>query len=248
VNERVLAWDGCLNVRDLGGLPTEDGGRTRLGVVIRADTIRQLSVRGWAALVDYGVRTIVDLRFRSELEADPPRDLPVDVVHVSVLPDRDSPHWREIETISAAAPDDAGATSAVYLEFLRRFQRDFARAIEAVAQAPHGGVLVHCLGGKDRTGLVAALLLRVAGVTAAAIADDYALSAANLEPRDGPWISAADDERERARRSRIAASPRKAMLDVLAELDRRHGGAVGYLRDAGVSRSALEAIRARLTR
>src|SRR5919204_1655163 len=79
---RDLVWEGLLNVRDLGGHSTEDGGETRFGSVVRADSVRRLSNDGWAALVDYGVKTIVDLRANEELEADPPAELPVEVLHV----------------------------------------------------------------------------------------------------------------------------------------------------------------------
>ena len=69
---RDLVWDGLLNVRDLGGHPTEDGGETKFDSVVRADSVRQLSEDGWRALVDYGMKTVVDLRTNEELEADPP--------------------------------------------------------------------------------------------------------------------------------------------------------------------------------
>ena len=81
----ALEWEGCLNVRDLGGHPTGDGAVTRHRVVVRADALRQLSDAGWAQLVDYGVARIVDLRFNDEREADPPRELPVEVVHLPLL-------------------------------------------------------------------------------------------------------------------------------------------------------------------
>ena len=76
--ERHLAWEGCANVRDLGGHPTEDGGVTAFGAVVRADSVRRLSEAGWEQLVDYGIERIVDLRFRDELEADPPAAIPVE--------------------------------------------------------------------------------------------------------------------------------------------------------------------------
>src|SRR5262245_29445429 len=82
---RELVWDGCLNVRDLGGHRTVDGSETRYGSVVRADSVRQLTDEGWTAAVDYGVRTVVDLREGGELEADPPGDVPVEVVHVPFL-------------------------------------------------------------------------------------------------------------------------------------------------------------------
>ncbi len=172
-------------------------------------------------------------------------EVPVDVVHVPVLPDPASSHWDEITAISEAAPDGAAGTTAVYLEFLERFPDGFAQAVAAVAGAGEGGVLVHCMAGKDRTGLVSALLLRLTGVPVADVAADYAVSERNLEAYSGPWIAEAPDEHERERRRRIAATPAAAMTAVLAELDRR-GGAAGYLRDAGVSDTELEHVRTRL--
>ncbi len=61
---RELVWDGCVNVRDLGGLPTEDGRVTRFGAVVRADNVRRLSDAGWEALAGYGIRRIIDLRWQ----------------------------------------------------------------------------------------------------------------------------------------------------------------------------------------
>ena len=244
--DRTLTWDGCLNIRDLGGLPTADGGATRFGSIVRADSIRQLSDEGWAALVDYGVRRIVDLRFNSELAADPPQELPVEVVHVPVLPEPDSSHWTEIDAIGDAAPNAATATTDVYLECLERFGAGFAQSIEAVADAPEGGVLIHCLGGKDRTGLLSALLLRLAEVPIAEVAADYALSAERLVTWSTPWIEGAENEEERRRRTRISQTPVPAMIAVLEELERRHGNVNGYLSAAGMEEATAQRIRERL--
>ncbi len=243
--ERDLTWDGCANVRDLGGHPTVDGGVTAFGAVVRADSVRRLSEAGWRQLVDYGIERIVDLRFHDELEADPPATIPVEVVHVPVLPDPASGDWPEIEAVGDAAADNVAATKAVYLEFLRRYARGFGGAVSAVASAPPGGVLVHCMAGKDRTGLVSALLLRIAGVSVDDVAEDYAVSERNLLPLWQAWLESADDEVERRRRLRMAATPAAAMTGVLHELA-RSGGEAEYLRAAGVTPEELEAVRARL--
>lgn len=248
MGDRVLGWAGCLNVRDLGGLSTEDGDETRFRAVVRADSVRKLSDEGWRALVDYGVRTIVDLRFESERAADPPSELPVDVVHVPVLPDRDSHDWTELDALMLGARDEVAGTAALYGEFLSRYGDHVARAVAAVAGAPEGAVVVHCVGGKDRTGLVTALLLRLAGVPVPVVAEDYAVSVRNLEPRDGPWIAEAPDARERERRRRIAASPRDAMLRVLRDVEERYGSARAYLEQAGLDAIAADRGRARLRR
>lgn len=119
--------------------------------------------------------------------------------------------------------------------------------VAAIADATPGGVVVHCHAGKDRTGIVVALLLAVVGVPDAFIADDYALTAANIEPLIVEWLErTTDDETERGRLRNLATPAREAMLDTLAHLRRRHRSAEGYLRAAGVTADQLARLRARL--
>ena len=246
---RDLTWDGCLNVRELGGLPTAGGGETRTGSIVRADSVHQLSEAGWQALVDHGIRTVIDLRGDHEREDDPPAELPVDVVHVPFM-EASEAEWEEIaeeiEAASAAAPDVATSTRDVYLIFLEHFQANVARAVKAVADASPGGIVIHCVGGKDRTGLLAAFLLHMAGVDEDAIVADYALSEERLLPRHEEWFAAAESDEELERLKRIAQTPAASMRGVFAELERRYGGIEGYLREAGVSEAELERARARL--
>lgn len=148
-------------------MPTRDGGETRFGAVVRADSVRQLSDAGWQALVDHGIRTVIDLRGDHERAEDPPAEVPVDVVHVPFL-EAGEAEWeaigKELDAAVAAAPDVATATRDVYLIFLERFRSNVAAAVRAVANAPTGGIVIHCAGGKDRTGLLSAFLLQLAGV------------------------------------------------------------------------------------
>jgi protein-tyrosine phosphatase len=245
LRSRDLSWAGLLNARDLGGHPTEDGGETRWGSVVRADTVRQLTEEGWRALVDYGVRTIVDLRSDEELAEDPPAELPVDAVHVPFFDDRPEV-FEEVDEASANAASHAEATAAVYLIFLEHFRANVAAAIRAVANAPDGAVVVHCHGGKDRTGMVSAFLLRLAGVPIEEIAVDYALSEQRLRPRHDEWFAGAADEAELARLHRIAATPAESMIAVLEELERRYGSVAGYLTAGGATDEELQRARARL--
>jgi protein tyrosine/serine phosphatase len=249
LRERDLLWDGCLNVRDLGGHETNDGSVTRFGAVVRADSVRQLSEKGWQALVDYGITRVVDLRAHPELEADPPAELPVEVVHVPFM-DTDMPEWEEIEpkveAASTNAPDFATATRDVYLIFLEHFKHNVATAVRAVADAPEGGVVIHCAGGKDRTGLLTAFLLHLAGVGDDDIAADYALSEERLRSRHDRWIAEAESDEDRERLRRIAATPAEAMHGVLEELRRRYGSVDGFLKSGGATDEDLERARARL--
>jgi len=246
---RDLVWDGCLNVRDLGGHRTEDGGETRFGAVVRADSVRQLTPDGWQALVDYDISTVIDLRGDHERAEDPPAELPVEVLHVPFM-EADEREWKEIEgrleAAVDAAPDVAAATRDVYLIFLEHFRQNVAAGIRAVAHAPEGGVVVHCVGGKDRTGLLTAFLLHLAGVDNDQIAADYALSGERLRPRHETWFAAAESEEELEELQRIAQTPAESMVGVFGELERRYGTVEGFLRDAGVSDEELELARARL--
>lgn len=243
---RDLSWEGLLNARDLGGHATEDGRETRFGAVVRSDTRGRLTDAGWRALEEYGVSRIVDLRFHEELAEDPPRDSRVEIVHVSLLGESDERVWREIEARAGRSRDLVEAVAIVYREFLLRFAPRFAEAIRAVADAQEGAVVVHCVGGKDRTGLVSALLLRLCGVPVAAIDADYAATEPKLRTVHDPWVAAAADADERVRRERLVASPAGTMAQVLAWLDAEQGGVEGYLRRAGATADELDRIRDRL--
>jgi protein-tyrosine phosphatase len=249
LHQRDLAWEGTLNVRDLGGHSTEDGAETRYGSIVRADSIRRLTDAGWAAMLDYGVRTVIDLRGDHEMRDDPPAHVDVDVVHVPFMEANDREFEEiqaEVEAAAEAAPDVATATRDVYLIFLEHFKRNVATGIRAVAQAPEGGVVVHCVGGKDRTGLLTAFLLHLAGVDVEQIAADYALSEERLRPRHEEWFAKAETEAELERLRRIAQTPAESIVGVFEELERRYGSVESYLRSGGLGDEDLARARARL--
>jgi protein-tyrosine phosphatase len=227
--DRVLVWDGCVNVRDLGGLPLEGGGETRYGVVVRADSIRMLTTRGWQALLDYGVRSAIDLRAADELAADPPADAPIPVVHAQL----------------ASSDLDWWSMRDGYLDVLETCRPRFASVFGLLAQATEP-VVVHCQGGRDRTGLVVALLLALTGVDADTIAADHALSEQNWAPFLGAFYDGAETEEELERRRRVTAPAGRAVVEVLEEVGRRYGGARRYLLDGGASEQHLDSLVLRL--
>ena len=244
VEDRTLRWDGCVNVRDVGGLPTEGGGVIRKRALVRADSVRTLTDVGWGSLEDYGVRTIIDLRVEDECERDPARHVPYEVVRVPIV--GRTPEEIRLARESGKAASSIEAATAVYLNVLDRERGGFADATTAFANAVDGAVVVHCAAGKDRTGLLVAMLLAVAGVPAAAIVEDYRLSGPNVAAAFQAWIEAGGTEREREVRRVLLASPPEAMAGVLAHLNDTNGGAVGYLRGAGVPDVTLARVRSRL--
>jgi hypothetical protein len=215
---------------------------TSFGAVVRADSVQHLTAAGQRALLDYGVRTIVDLRRHDERTRDVPLELPVELVHVPL----DDWHHEAIHLVWRGEGDDEAGVRAAYGLMTEELAPKFVQAIEAVADAPPGGVVVHCYAGKDRTGLTCAMLLRLAGVGIEDIAADYGLSGENIRPLIEPWANAAPDDRERALRFRIGSSPPRVMTDVLAALEERHGDVRGYLLDAGAGPAALDRSRGRL--
>jgi protein-tyrosine phosphatase len=245
LHQRELAWEGLLNVRDLGGHSTEDGGETKYGRIVRADSIRRLTEAGWQALLDYGVRTIIDLRTDQERQADPPAELPLEIEHISLF-DEDPLVFMKVESVADHAPDAATGTRDVYLVFLESFKHNVARALQGVADAPEGGVVVHCMGGKDRTGLITAFLLHIAGVPTEELAADYALSEERLRSRHEEWFAAAETEAELERLKRIAQTPAESIVGVFEELERRHGSVEAYLQSGGLDAEDLARLRARL--
>jgi protein tyrosine/serine phosphatase len=192
------------------------------------------------------VQRIVDLRFPEELAEDQPRDVDIDVVHVSVLgPGFDPEYVKELDAHLASVDDVADHYAWSYVDFLERYRERFGEVFAAIADA-EGTVVVHCVAGKDRTGLVSALLLRLAGVDHATIGADYALTAENLRPRRDAWLREVSDEQERAKLERLAETPAGAMTRVVREIERRYGDVASYLRGAGLTDEQVDRIRERL--
>jgi len=191
-----------------------------------------------AAMADYGVVRIVDLRHE-----DPPYDPPVELVR---LPLFDAGSIVEVDALLADVDEPVTWRRRNYLFLLDRFKANFGRAAAQVASAPEGTVVIHCAGGIDRTGLVAALLLRVAGVDVETIADDYAESATGWAPVMGAWIAEAPDATERRKRKLLSVISEQTMHGVIVDLEREHGSAAEFLQAGGATERDLDSIRARL--
>jgi protein tyrosine/serine phosphatase len=245
---RAIIWDGCVNVRDLGGLPTEDGGETRSGRVIRADNLGALTGAGWRSLEDHGIERIIDLRWPEEAAEDQPRDVGIEVVSISVLGETmeaSLDYLHELDAHLDGVKDVADHYAWSYVEFLERNRDRFGAALAAIADAD-GPIVIHCMGGKDRTGLIAALLLRVAGVSLEEIGRDYALSGPNLAQTLESWLADAPTELDRRRREKLSETPARAMHVVLQTIEARYGSVGGYLDAAGLTTGQIDRLRTRL--
>lgn len=235
---RALTWGGCLNTRDLGGLTTADGRRVRRGALIRSDQLCRLNDGGRDALLAHGVRTVIDLRNPAEAQKDPDPVWHEQGVDYVLVPQQDERFWGSIDPGRTRAERDA-------LVLDHRAEHIVAM-VRAIAHAAPGGVLIHCLAGKDRTGIAVALLLGLVGVDDAQIAEDYSLSEAALASERAAALAAAPDAEARARIERGYDSRAETMLATLDHLRTRHGGAEAYLTRAGLSGADIQLIRERL--
>ena len=240
ISDRHLAWDGCFNVRDLGGVPTASGATTRWQSFVRADSLYRLTPESQQALLDYGVRTVIDLRSEEERVEEPNpfrHDPRVNYQHVSMIDPRDA------EQISATIR--AQGMLAWNLLMLDIAGEPISRIMRAVADAPEGGVAFHCYAGKDRTGLTAMLLLSLAGVSDPDVAEDYDESNKYLGELNEQALARFPDEMKPQVRENLL-SGRDNMRKIIAHLREKHGDVRQYLLNIGLTHSALERIVKRL--
>jgi protein-tyrosine phosphatase len=235
---RTLRLRGAVNLRDLGDCPTTSGGRTLRGRIYRSGELRELAPTAIAAVKRRGVRGVVDLRTHSELDSSPNpfrHDSTVEYHHAPIFSDEEGYGFGEWP-----------GAGAVYSHWLRARSDGIARALRTVAALP-GPLLIGCTLGCDRTGVISAFLLSIAGVPAAVIARDYALSGRHLRHHLAGWIQAAvaagADPDEASRKVMIQS---RHMLSMLSELDDAHGGAHCYLRRAGLEDVEVRRLKALL--
>jgi protein-tyrosine phosphatase len=228
-----LDWPGCLNARDLGGLPTADGGTIRERALVRTDSHSFLTEDGLAAARAYRPSRIIDLRFPTEC-AEWPSRLAADPAYLNL------PVQIDEDGVGDLPPAE------VYRAWLDRGAERFAAVLASIAEAPPGPVVVHCAAGKDRTGLVVALALSLAGVPDEEIAADYLLTNERLASRYEELIEQAADEAERQRWIAIRWAEPSYILESLQHLRDVHGGVEAYLLTAGLTDAQLNALRDRL--
>jgi protein-tyrosine phosphatase len=237
-----LLLNGMFNLRDLGGYATRDGGATRTGRILRADSFAFLTEQDEAEVARLGLALVCDLRSDKEL-ATAPDKLPAGVrydhnpmrMNNNVMGDvdRSTFDWSafELETLYFYMLDNSGET----------FRRIFAHLAEAESYP----FLFHCMGGKDRTGVTAALLLRAAGVPDATIVADFALTDRHIQPKIPQFLQRMQQRGVNSiGAEKMLRAPARAMEATLAHIDAHYGLTEDYLQAIGVTVAQIDAFRA----
>ncbi|MCQ1853954.1 tyrosine-protein phosphatase [Neorhizobium galegae] len=242
--ERLIALEGAHNVRDLGGYQTSNGGLTRWRSILRGDALHRLSKADIETLLDNGLATVIDLRNAQEIavEANPFAG------HAEV-------RYHNTPLFSALAPVEMMANAVVSFDMGDRYcqaiddcQPAIAEVLKTIADAPDGAVLFHCSAGKDRTGVISALLLANAGVDETTIVEDYALTATI----SGPLIArlrdrALDRGTPAALVDIVLASEPRSMRQALDHIGKNYGSVQDYLVRLGLDEPAMARLRSRLS-
>lgn len=232
---RRIELPGLYNLRDLGGYPTA-GGSLPWRTLLRSDALHQLGPAGVAALTALGLRTIVDLRTHVEAEIAPSSldGLSARHTHISILGG----------DLQSLPPD----LDAIYAYVVERCGAAIADAIRPLCAENAFPALVHCSAGKDRTGIVIAMILAVLGVPDDVIAADYALSGGNLDPSRTAAIGQlrAGTGLGEQLTGELLMSPPRLILDVLAAARAAAGSVDGYLLAHGLTAADLAALGAAL--
>ena len=238
--ERLIALDGAVNFRDLGGYATVDGRRTRWRVLFRADGLSELSQTDFSVMRDLGIRTVVDLRSGHEVEQSR-FDVdahPVDFHHfpfIDQLPDVEQWDRRP------------GLLGAQYKEMLDDAAPQIIGALEVLTAPDSRPAVFHCTAGKDRTGLLSALVLSLLGVPEETVVADYALSGEAMERLRAKLIVKYPDSKDTITDIDEVFSANPAnMVELFAYLRERYGSVTEYAVTVGVPDAVVARLREEL--
>jgi protein-tyrosine phosphatase len=240
--ERVIVLDEVHNLRDLGGYAA-DGGELRWRRLFRSDGLHRLGGADLHSVRLLGLRTVLDLRSGPELAERgrfPVADHPVHFHHLPMI----DVTWGHDEGPEPGQPDWTFLVRK-YVEILEVGAVWVARAFHTLAVPGALPAVFHCAAGKDRTGILAALLLSSLGVADHDVVTDYALTAAAMARMEA-WATATDPELAAVLashpRSHLGAQP-EAMAGLLAHIRQGHGSVPAYLTTLGVGEAVLGRLR-----
>ena len=234
---RNLNLGSVQNLRDLGGYSTKEGRKTKWGIFLRSGDMSAMTKDDQAALLRQGIRCVIDLRMAKEIAIAPnvfSDSKKVAFFNHDFWGTRFDDYRSKRKT---ATPEEK--LSDLYCAGLEINGFVMAAVMKTLASS-EGSFVFHCRSGKDRTGLVAALLLVIAGVPDEVVAKDLGLSTTYLNE---PELTEEDLKKPGAYQKGSAPETMMLTLEFLRD---RYSGVEGYLRDQGVSVSEIESVREKI--
>lgn len=219
---------------------------------MRSDNVASLTSAGRRAMIDYGIATVIDLRAESELKGSPGPPFSdfqsaEPIVSRQLQHEGGAPVYLNLPLVDdevAFVLNEAPSMPDRYKVMIDLRQAALGRIFDAIARA-EGPLVFHCFAGKDRTGLVAAMLLSLNGVEPAAIGDDYAETDAQLATRYTQWLAKASPDRREQMQDELRCPP-EWMLSTLDYVEHKWGGVGSYLEAAGVSPVGIDRLSTKL--
>jgi protein-tyrosine phosphatase len=238
--DRLIALEGAVNFRDLGGYTTPDGQRTRWRVLFRADGLGELTGADLAVMRELGIRTVVDLRSGDEVEQS---RFDVDAHPVTFH------HFPFIKALPSVEDFERapGFLGSQYTEMLDDATPQIVGALTALAAPDARPAVFHCTAGKDRTGLLSALVLSLLGVPEETVVADYALSGeAMARLRAKLMVKYPDGKTLIADSDAIFSADPANMVALFAHLRARYGTVARYASDVGIPDEVVSRLRTAL--
>lgn len=232
--QRHLPLEGSYNIRDIGGYLTVDGYQTGWKTILRSDSLHRLTPASQQALIDYGIKTIIDLRYASEVQNKANVFAESKQIKYLNVPLFGNELLEQLKVLKSQAEN--------YYVWLDSCQAQFRKILETIIESLPSPILIHCTGGKDRTGLTIALLLSVANVPVNTIVEDFVLSGDYLAPMFAPLLPKARE----LGYAYMFECRGETLLDTFKYLDKKYGGVIGYLHTIGLRDEQIDYLRSLL--
>jgi protein-tyrosine phosphatase len=244
-SHRIVLLDSVQNIRDLGGLRTRDGRTTRTGRLFRADGVHRLAPQDVTRMRTLDLSTVIDLRSESEVLAEgsfPVQQIPVEWIHIPTVDEG------RHATVPPVDRDHPNYLFHAYFSMFERSPQTLARSVTAIADASHAGTLFHCAAGKDRTGVLAMLVLGILDVERELIIEDYAMSN-NAVKKIKAWNQMHNPDiaaRQATWPDRVMSANPENMRLLVEAVENQHGSITQLVLSLGVSVESVQKLRTNL--
>ena len=246
--DRYISLDGSYNIRDIGGYTNSNGQQTKWNRFYRSGTMHKLTSKSQSKILQFGIRTIIDLRKDKETKSHPnvfTNSSELEFRHIDMIVNADSPEANAPSEPAAILLEGSERIVSSYIAILENSKSQIRDILTLISDPTALPLLYHCQGGKDRTGLVSEMILATAGISSNVIADDYGLSAHYLLDRYFNEFAKPDESPANFtwKNYQEKYCPPQAMLLILEYMHSKYGSVAGYINSTGITDSQIKQIK-----